>query len=656
MKMKRRILYISISAFILIAVFIRIQGINRTLWGDEAVSATMMMTSWEGFYNLFTRNETHPPLYFLSSWLITRITGHPVEVIRIVSLIGSVIALLFMAMWAIQRYRHTAFIFLLLIIFSPVLIMYGHEGRNYGWLCALTALLIFFADTDVSSCRICSAKYRKILFITASISIVLTHYIGWLYLVPVLIYMCLTRDKSDDIRLASAAFFSAVIAGSSWALMTSYIRISKISEQLSLHFKENFDGIATMESLKGLLTSIFFWPEVKPELAALMIPIVLMINAMLIYYSRRKWRTESEDDNNRLGRLLLLFFLIAGFQVLFYGVMIFLSSFTIRPRYFLPLIPVYLMIVSIRIYYAKNLYRYAILAVLISMQLWAGVFLKTAYFNYDHQKITCEIYKGNYSKVVCVPRDLIFRAYKHEIPSIEILEFNHGTMQFDKNVGSYFLGKDTRLADKGPFWYYYEESSRDGYEIHRDIYRVLKTRYKLMKEIIMPTGTRRLLALFSDESPIVSKVLEIKGELNSSLLLDKLMGQPYMAVNDIKEKMNKSESGIWTASKVVELNNYKKSGNEKENSKAYTGYTNKIGDYDFFLSMTAEDVTVHINELESIREGDAISYSHNLRLYELPVIRKILEYLIVALFIAEILTMVIILRSIIRWSSSGPYS
>ena len=110
---------------------------NSSIWFDEAFGAYLIRFD---FWNiaLYTASDVHPPLYywFLKAW--SMLFGTNELALRSMSVLFAGVAIIFGFLIAKRMFgRKTAWLALLFMILSPMLVRYGQEMRMYTLVTAI---------------------------------------------------------------------------------------------------------------------------------------------------------------------------------------------------------------------------------------------------------------------------------------------------------------------------------------------------------------------------------------------------------------------------------------------------------------------------------------------------------------------------------------
>ena len=122
-----------------LALFIRLIGLNQSLWLDEAVTANIVSNySYSEIITKFSPTDFHPPLYYLVLKFWTNIFGYSEIALRFPSVIFSLLTawVLYKISWKVcpTSSRHDVGTTLgawaaALFLFNPLIIYYSQEAR-----------------------------------------------------------------------------------------------------------------------------------------------------------------------------------------------------------------------------------------------------------------------------------------------------------------------------------------------------------------------------------------------------------------------------------------------------------------------------------------------------------------------------------------------
>ncbi len=189
---------ISASLILLLALALRLVGLNKGLWFDE-YQAVYDFAGNSGFAQATSalRYDIHPPIYFwmLHAW--RRLGGDSEPYLRLLTVAISMAWLGLTMRWLRAQGRTAALLAGLIIASAPFLLRYGQEIKNY-------ALLLFFA---ISSFYFVSRFLRDpqrpwypFLAGIALVAAVCTHMIAVFLPAAVLVFALASAKQSERIR------------------------------------------------------------------------------------------------------------------------------------------------------------------------------------------------------------------------------------------------------------------------------------------------------------------------------------------------------------------------------------------------------------------------------------------------------------------------
>ncbi len=127
-----------LGIILFLSLFLRLIGLNQSLWLDEAISANVAKNySILEIPNNFSKSDFHPPLYYmmLSAW--TDIAGESEISLRMPSVIFSMVTIY--VVYLMGGVGAAA-----LVGFNPLLVYYSQEARMYSMVTMLLILGIYF--------------------------------------------------------------------------------------------------------------------------------------------------------------------------------------------------------------------------------------------------------------------------------------------------------------------------------------------------------------------------------------------------------------------------------------------------------------------------------------------------------------------------------
>gem|GEM_PF-4229257 len=160
---------------VILATFCRFTMIDsQSLWYDEGNSATMTTRSFSEIVQA-SRNDVHPPGYYVVLNLWSRYLGSTEFGLRSISALLGVVCVCLIGMIARKMYGDlAAIICFVLASLHPALVYYSQETRMYSLCVALTVVCVYFYIRIVSEARKKSLLYAG--YVICSVIGLYTHY------------------------------------------------------------------------------------------------------------------------------------------------------------------------------------------------------------------------------------------------------------------------------------------------------------------------------------------------------------------------------------------------------------------------------------------------------------------------------------------------
>ncbi len=122
-----------IIVILILALGLRLTGINQSLWLDEAISANVAKLPIGEIINSFSVGDFHPPVFywFLSLW--TKIFGNNVVMLRLSSVLFSLVAIYFVYLIGKKiKNKKVGILAALFLAVNPLFVYYSQELRMYS--------------------------------------------------------------------------------------------------------------------------------------------------------------------------------------------------------------------------------------------------------------------------------------------------------------------------------------------------------------------------------------------------------------------------------------------------------------------------------------------------------------------------------------------
>jgi 4-amino-4-deoxy-L-arabinose transferase-like glycosyltransferase len=245
---------LAVALVVGLAVYFRVHDLGgRNLWTDEAwvALAAMQPTAKAA---LAARQST-PPFYLLSVWAAAQLWGHSEAVLRGLSLLFGVGALL--ALWRLARSlveAPAALLALTAAAFSPIMVYYSKELKQYSGDAFFAVLLIWLAE------RLWRTQGRRgwlALTLAGVVGLGFSHaLIFTLPIVAVVLGATLPRGRGGRLALVGGIW---VLAFAAYYVL--FIR-GEVDPQLLSYWSQdfpNFSGVAPFFQWLGPALYRYFW-------------------------------------------------------------------------------------------------------------------------------------------------------------------------------------------------------------------------------------------------------------------------------------------------------------------------------------------------------------------------------------------------------------
>jgi uncharacterized membrane protein len=351
------------------------------LWSDEIYTKSMLGGSISDFYAK-SKNDLHPPLYYLGLRLFTSLFGLTPVTLRLFSVLG-VLSTILLGYFAGQRVfgKKGALFFCLMLISVPMLAVYSHQARMYTWAAfSVTGVFIY------SYLFIRTGKNRDLvlLFVFTVLAMYIHYYsmaAAFVANMFVFLYLFLTKNKKCLHHLYSLLFAAFLFLP--WLFMF-IIQVKKVQHA--------------------------FWaPEVSFN---------TIIPCFTIPFTEQFWTTHYSKIFTVLIYSLIVFTIIISFtksfseyrlalwlsMTIFLGTLLCIAIISVvsrpilYPRYVMSIvtmlvIPLTILFIGLKIRWLK--------IVLIALILFLGVWISfsTYYFSYGPYKQTIEYIATRYPEI-----------------------------------------------------------------------------------------------------------------------------------------------------------------------------------------------------------------------------------------------------------------
>jgi uncharacterized membrane protein len=297
------------AAFILVAaLFIAARLWRLTsygLFGDELFSLWAAQHDWGGLLAAVIDDIDHPPLFYLllKAWIM--VGGESVLWLKLFPVLISIAAIIPFSLLCRELKMRAAAINLALALMAvnAYLVLYSQELRMYSLLLFFTAASLWLFVKFFNAAP--GEKKIQLALFAANLSLVYTHYYGWLVVGVEFLFLILwSRDKLLSFALACAGLLACF---SPWAYLVTQAAI----EKGGLGFPRNAPGISDLvwfhESLNGPVS--YRWEAYMKFSTALMIgaPILaLVFDGPIILWGWHVLRRDEKKQTEQTAAFCLL--------------------------------------------------------------------------------------------------------------------------------------------------------------------------------------------------------------------------------------------------------------------------------------------------------------------------------------------------------------
>lgn len=187
-----------LALVLIIALALRLVGINQSLWLDEAININVVrLLDVQKLVVSYSVGDFHPPLFhvILKGWYFLWTTLHlPVSELtfRFPSVIFGVLTVLMVYLIGRRLFsKTTALVASILLATAPLHIYYSQEARMYALACFLVSLSVYFFLSILQKDKL----INFVGFITATALMLYSDYLPY-FMVPVFMVYLLARRKS----------------------------------------------------------------------------------------------------------------------------------------------------------------------------------------------------------------------------------------------------------------------------------------------------------------------------------------------------------------------------------------------------------------------------------------------------------------------------
>ncbi len=355
---------------IAVACLVYVTGISHeSIWYDEAYSAGMAEHPLTTLITL-VGYDNHPPLYYLLLRMVRVVLGNSVWALRLLSVVGAV-TLVGLGAGPVRRiFGHkTAFIYAIVILFTPVILIYAHEARMYS-------LAVLSVTAGVLYGYLAAQENRTgdwICFGLATLAAAYLHYYGMIaaFYTHLFVFAWLLWKKRAHVK-------AHLITGG--VVLVGYLPWLVVFVKQTLDVNKGFWlGPVSVKDVVLAFLQPFAYKEFFPTLQPTTIIVLLLSLALIVYgvvWAKRK------QARSELAMSLLLLFVYLGVMVTTIIVSLFLSPI-FYSRYMIVCVGMFLLLVSLGISLLPGKYwQPAAIGIFALLNVFTLKDIYTQYFNH----------------------------------------------------------------------------------------------------------------------------------------------------------------------------------------------------------------------------------------------------------------------------------
>jgi 4-amino-4-deoxy-L-arabinose transferase-like glycosyltransferase len=303
---------LAVLALTLVGVAIRVAVLNEAMLADEL--STYWIVSTNGLTGVVSTvngdAEITPPLFFLASWLTTRLDLTP-ELARAPSLLAGVATVPIIYLLGLRSVgRPAALVATAITALSPFMIYYSAEARGYALMMFLVALSTLAMLVAVDTRR---ARWW-VVYAVCSCAAVYTHYTCVFALGAQLLWLLWAHPEAR--KPALLANIGAAAAFLPWLSGLRNDFDSPTTEILSALTPFDWDnvGVSLSHAAIGYPYSILTLEELpgKPALVLISVAVLIAIAGLGLTVIRRGPRVWLASPNRRIVLMIALAFSVPG--------------------------------------------------------------------------------------------------------------------------------------------------------------------------------------------------------------------------------------------------------------------------------------------------------------------------------------------------------
>ncbi|MDD4026613.1 MAG: glycosyltransferase family 39 protein [Candidatus Shapirobacteria bacterium] len=249
-----------IIVVLILSLGLRLIGINQSLWLDEAISANVaQMPFWEIIKN-FSINDFHPPLYYLFLNFWTNIFGNNVIVLRLSSVLFSLITIYFVYLIGKKIKNKKIGIWTALILaVNPLFVYYSQELRMYS-MATMWLIIGFYYFIKIKNKEY---KIKDLIILNLMMALAFGTFYGSIFLIATFAIYLLIKKEFKLFWLTNIGVVIAIIVLTPLLLIqikNSKIMLAQVTNWMLVLGKVNLKNLLLIP-LKFSIGKISFLPK-----------------------------------------------------------------------------------------------------------------------------------------------------------------------------------------------------------------------------------------------------------------------------------------------------------------------------------------------------------------------------------------------------------
>lgn len=445
---------------LLIGAFLRIYKIdNQSLWIDELFTMNISNpnNSFGFIYDFLKNNDPHPPLFYFLAHTFLLLFGFSSLTLKglsaFVGILG-VFSAYFLGKELVNKEVGILTTFLTAINYFHI--YYSQEGRMYSLFFLTTCIAILSFSKFLRKMN----KKTMVFFIIGSTLMIYTHFFGVFLLISLYIIIVTSIIKSKHF-----------LATLKYLITSGLITLVLYTPAIIIIFS-NPDRDVFWIKAPNLKTFEFMFKEFFGySSATVFLIIVLLVLSIIIFSIRRK---NNSVNNNIFNYSLKIIFVTISITILLSLLYSYLKLPIVVSRYFICILPLILVLISITIYKLRNRY-----VKLIAISVFFVLSLKNIIYErhfYD------SFYKTQFKHAIGYiiqkePNDIIVYKYGDFYLRFYLNEVNYHKTTVENDINTYVQDLIVNKNKISSFWYF--DGHLPNYSVSKETKDFLNENYEI---------------------------------------------------------------------------------------------------------------------------------------------------------------------------------